>query len=336
LVELTRASRPRLLSILVPMSALILIAGFSYSLYNWRVTGSPLLLPYAAYTAQYEPSPHFIWQSHRPVPPYMHREMEAYLTFPNYVERQKTFKAVVRRAFEVTGIAIPQNPAQLVHPKIAVNILFGIVFLLSAMVVARDRSMRIPLITVIVVIVGMIPETFFSDHYAAPAAGAMLMIVVQGLRHASVLHFWRRGLGRALPVLLTAAALAVVVVYSVLVLPFATHAPQWITIDRPRVLAHVSRFPGDHLLVVRFGSSFSIDDGEWIYNEPDLERARIIWARDMGSEANRAMLHHFRDRQVWYVFKDRGPARVYRAGTALEPPLDEFPVALLTGTRNRE
>lgn len=334
LLWVVRAPRQRLTAVFAPMSALLVIAGSGYAFYNWKVTGSPLQMPYTAYTARYEPAPHFIWQSRHSVPPFLHREMEAYLTFPGLVEKQRTFRAAAWRALEVIGIPHPFNVRDLRHPKVAANVLFGVALLISAAVTIGSRSMRVPLLMLAVFVAGLIPETFFFDHYAAPAAGLTLLVIVQGLRRAAVSACWRRGIGRGLPVMLSFGALAAVLAYVVLLLPFATHPPQYITIDRPRVIAHVSRFSGKHLLLVRFGPSYTIDDGEWIYNEPDLEDAQVVWARDMGPELNGDLLRDFRDRQVWYVYKDRGPARIYRADeVAADPSLGIASTGLVTPLR---
>ena len=315
------------------MSVVLVIAGTALAVYNWKITGSPIRMPYAAYTARYEPTPHFIWQSRRPVPPFLHREMEAYLSFAGQVEKQRTLRGAALRVLEVTGLAPATGQFKLSHPKVLTNVLFGAVLIFSIAAVARFRSMRIPLITLAVIVAGLIPETFFFDHYAAPAAGLMLLIVVQGLRRAAVQQCWRRSTGRALPALLSCGALAAFAMYSLLLLPFATHPPQSITVDRPRVIAHVSRFDGKHLLLVRFGPSYNIHDGEWIYNEPDIEAARVVWARDMGPELNAALIRGFADHQVWYVYKDRGPARVYRADRPVEPPLGAPAPVLLARLR---
>lgn len=323
-------------AVALPIAALVVPLVAVHAYYNWRVTGSPSTLPYAAYTAQYEPTPHFFWQTRRQVAPFVHREMEAYLSFPGVIEEQRSVRAVAVRSLETIGIALPNTRRMAAHPAIFSGLVFGLALIVSTAFAARDRSMRIPLFALVIFVLGLLPETFFFQHYAAPAAGLMLLIVVQGLRHASVLGCWRRSVGRALPAALSAGSIIAVVVYAWFLLPFSTHPPQYITIDRPRVAAHVSKHPGKHLLLVRFGSRFSIHHGEWIYNEPDIGSAKLLWARDMGPELNRAMIEHFRDRQVWHVYKDTGPARVYRAGTSFDPALDASPPAVTALLRYKE
>jgi hypothetical protein len=323
------AMRQRLVAVVAPMVVVGVTAAIPYALYNWRVTGSPAVLPYAAYTAQYEPVPHFIWQSGRNVRPFNHSELQDYLSFPGFVERQRSLRAAGSRVLEVIGIPATISVHGVNHPAAAVALVSGLALMAAVFLVFRDRKMRIPLIMLAVFVAGLLPETFFYEHYAAPAAGLMFLVLVQGLRHVSLWQFWRKGPGRLLPSVLSLAVVATIAVYGIFLAPQAIHDPGYIKIDRPRVSAHVCRMPGKHLILMRFGPGFSIHEGDWIYNEPDLDSARVIWARDMGDLLNKRLLEHFSDRQVWYVYKDRGPARIYRAGTVREPALTSAGSALV-------
>mgnify|MGYP003339145883 CR=1 FL=1 len=55
---------------------------------------------------------------------------------------------------------------------------------------------------------------------------------------------------------------------------------------------------GKHLVLVRYTSRHEVN-WEWIYNEADIEKAPVVWASDMGEEANRGLMEHFRSRQIW-------------------------------------
>jgi peptidoglycan/LPS O-acetylase OafA/YrhL len=74
---------------------------------------------------------------------------------------------------------------------------------------ARDRRMKLLLITAIVTIAGLAVEAWHQPHYFAPMTCVIYAIVIQGLRH---LRQWRRpgsNLGRALLPIIGLACLAV-------------------------------------------------------------------------------------------------------------------------------
>jgi hypothetical protein len=44
-----------------------------------------------------------------------------------------------------------------------------------------------------------------------------------------------------------------------------------------------------------------------VYNEADIDRAKVVWARDMGPEKNQELLAYYKDRRVWLVEPDKPP-----------------------------
>jgi hypothetical protein len=51
-------------------------------------------------------------------------------------------------------------------------------------------------------------------------------------------------------------------------------------------------------------------DRDWVYNEPDIDHAAIVWARDMGNTDNQELLNYFKDRRVWRINGDSSPPRL--------------------------
>jgi hypothetical protein len=100
-------------------------------------------------------------------------------------------------------------------------------------------------------------------------------------------------------------------------------APSERGLELADVLAGLERMPGQHLVLVRYGPTH--DPGlqmEWVYNRADIDRARVIWARDMGDSDNSRLLRYYRDRDVWLIEPDRHPVRLlpYLPSRAGEPP----------------
>jgi hypothetical protein len=98
--------------------------------------------------------------------------------------------------------------------------------------------------------------------------------------------------------------------------PFATWCSLGpVNLERAAVLAQLERTPGSHLAIVRYGPHHPIDMHEWVYNEADINAAKVIWARDMAPAENKELIDYFHDRHVWLVDADATPPRVvpYRA-----------------------
>jgi hypothetical protein len=60
---------------------------------------------------------------------------------------------------------------------------------------------------------------------------------------------------------------------------------------------------GRHLVIVRYGRKHSPHQ-EWVYNEADIDRSRVVWAREMDLIRNRALLEYFKDRHAWLLSVD--------------------------------
>jgi hypothetical protein len=53
---------------------------------------------------------------------------------------------------------------------------------------------------------------------------------------------------------------------------------------------------------------------QWIYNEADIDAARIVWARDLGGERNAALRAYFSTRRVWMLDPNVQPAKYEEIG----------------------
>ena len=89
--------------------------------------------------------------------------------------------------------------------------------------------------------------------------------------------------------------------------PFIMRMPP--DIDRARVINRLENTPGKHLIIVKT-NYFSWPGFDWVYNEPDIDGSKIVWARDMG-DRNRELLDYFKDRQVWEINVDYRILRAY-------------------------
>lgn len=286
----------------VPAVAFLLIVVLAMGYYNWRGTGNPLFMPYMANHQQYHITRPFIWQARQPIPDYRHAVMRSLYVIhelPDYLNR-----------------SVEGGFAQMLRKQIAVYYEFFVwpafilgVFALWAMM--KSRKMRVVAVTFFVMLLGLLMEQWPAQaQYAAPILGAILLIVIYGLRLAWTLRPKQIPVG---PMLVRSFVLGVLVI-GLLAAGKAALNPFHVSdedqsvareIERASLVSRLSTIPGDHLVFVHF---HPWDRGEifWIYNDPDLSKSRIIWAYDMGDAENRELMKLYPNRHDWLIDKDGG------------------------------
>jgi len=86
--------------------------------------------------------------------------------------------------------------------------------------------------------------------------------------------------------------------------------------------------PGPQLVFVRYFPTHDVNH-EWVWNRADLMNAKVVWARDLGSEHNSLLLQRMGGRTVWSLLADVGEPRLVpysevlaHAPNGLPPPED--------------
>jgi hypothetical protein len=84
--------------------------------------------------------------------------------------------------------------------------------------------------------------------------------------------------------------------------------PKWPrgNLDRPRIISELTAIPGGDLVFVRYSPTHDVD-WEWVYNDADIDRSEVVWARDMGARANEELLHYYPRRRAWLLQADEAP-----------------------------
>jgi hypothetical protein len=82
------------------------------------------------------------------------------------------------------------------------------------------------------------------------------------------------------------------------------------------VSAQLESSPGRQLAIVRYNSSHN-SLLEWVYNEADIDNAKVVWAREMSADENRKLIDYFGDRHVLLVEADENPPKVSAYSPAL-------------------
>jgi hypothetical protein len=285
-----------LVRMVAPIVVVLGVTGAAMAAYDRAVTGSPLTLPYAIHEQAYGVTPLFLFGRARPQPPpYRHQALRNFHT------------GYALQAFE--SRRTPRGfLAVVVFRLVALGAFFlggALVMMVAGVACAlRDRWTRIAFASLVVVVVALLAETWFFPHYAAPAAPLIYVVVTQSLRR---LRAWHRGQS---PMVRTAVDTVVpVLLVSVVASLFLAPPPsEAFGRARAKIVAELSARSGRDLVIVRYRPDHFVHE-EWVYNEADIDGARVVWARDMG-DANARLLEYFRDRKIWLLEADEQPHRL--------------------------
>jgi hypothetical protein len=291
--------------VFLPATCVLIASGAAMGYYYWRVTGSPFRMTYAVNRETYAVVPYFLFFSKRAVPEYHHAVMRDYYAGweVSQFDEARTLTGFVRR----TGNKILQLWRFYLGPAFSLP-------LLAFPWIVRDRRMRLALVAGAIFCAGWLIETWTFPHYVAPATGLVYLVLVQCMRH---LRLWRRNGAGGTPVGQLLVRSVPVVCVGMIVLRLAgivAHAPlepHWPlgNLDRVQIVERLNALAGTHLIIVRYGADHNVDR-DWIYNAPDIDQARIVWARDMGKERNLELLRYFHDRHVWLMSGDESPPQL--------------------------
>jgi hypothetical protein len=78
-------------------------------------------------------------------------------------------------------------------------------------------------------------------------------------------------------------------------------------LDRLQVTRELSQLDGQQLVIVRYSPTHDVDH-EWVYNDADIDGAKVVWARDMGAQ-NEELLRYFGNREAWILNGDDPAAK---------------------------
>ena len=142
-----------------------------------------------------------------------------------------------------------------------------------------------------------------SPHYLAPAAAVLIAIVVECCRH---LRASRVYVVKFLPIVMV-LVLTLRIAAQSLGLPYTQklNFQSWCcrvegNHNKARIAAVLDLIPGDHLVFVREKTD-EYNLLQWIYNDADIDRSRIVWARDLGPERDAELVRYYSERKVWMV-----------------------------------
>jgi len=73
--------------------------------------------------------------------------------------------------------------------------------------------------------------------------------------------------------------------------------------SRTAIAEKLNHTPGKHLIMVRYTDDHNIHD-DWVYNDAEIDKAKVLWARELDPEQNAKLFAYFKDRKIWLVTPD--------------------------------
>jgi len=284
------------LRVVLTLSLVLATAATWMAYYNWRVTGNPWTMSYAVHEETYGAAPFFLWQPTGPLPEYRHARiarlhgwlLDTYLyqrTWAGFVGEKWVALVNLWHFFLDIALSIP---------------------LLTLPWVLRNRRYWLPVAIVLAAWAALLTTTWANPHYFAPAGPALLLIVVQGLRHLRV-RTWQRASRRSL--LVRALVLAQFIGFGQYAWFHVRQPPGEFASRRAELVRRLEASPGRHLVIVRYGPDYNIHQ-EWVHNRADIDAARIVWARSISLTADRQLLEYFRARRIWRLRVNAAPPKL--------------------------
>ena len=281
----------------LPWFALMMVLSAQVGYYNYRITGSVLRMPYVVCEETYGISPLFIFQKEKPEPAYRHAELRALQE--DYLRFFRAQRASASALIKATGVKIHTILESCMWSRLL------LVPLLAALwAIRRDRWLRLSIPGGVLFSAAMLLGTWALPHYAAPAAGVFIALVITSMRRLKV---WSP-CGRRSGLLLVRGTLCLCALSSFLPIWRLTHRDinRW-DFQRAHLLHRLESEPGSHLVFVHYRPDHN-PHREWVYNAANIDRAKVVLARIMSPEQNAALRESFADRRLWLIEADANPA----------------------------
>jgi hypothetical protein len=289
----------------VPVSLVLLLTAAGMALYFNAVTGSPFRTPYQVNRETYGWPMTQFWLPRTIVEPSIHAPMLNYYLWELQAHNQiHSPQALLNELWT----RVRHLWSFFIGPLLTLPLLL---FGRRAWREVRARGLLPPLV---IVLVAVLAGQSAVPHYLAPVSGIFLLLIVQAIRHLWVWRVRGRDTGAFLTLAVLTGLVLIVVVRPFEIVPMGEGAFSWCCVipgntARAKLIEMLDRQPGGQLVMVRYKPNhyFHI---EWVYNEADIDSAKIVWAREIDPVEDARLLDYFHDRKVWLVEADENPAFV--------------------------
>jgi hypothetical protein len=297
--------------VVIPIAIVLLPCAAVMAYYNWRVTNSALTVPYWVHERQYMAAPLFYFQQTPVVPVYRHEQMRQFHELGAGTEWQqhRTFGGFLK---------ITRENIATIAPAYGRPLPIAIALLSSLLMLRRRLTLLALLVCIGLPVIHMSLSPWMRIQYMAPGAPFFFALVAVGMHR---LERWRLG-----PMRIGAALVMVIVITHVYAgLWFATRynrrEPPPPGGRRAELVSWLEQQPGKHLLIVRYGPLHDAIQ-EWVFNDAEIDAAKVVFAREIASERNEPLLDYFKDRRAWLLevdFPDTSDPHGTRSVTRLTP-----------------
>jgi hypothetical protein len=297
-----RISLPR---VILPLFAMLILTAAFIGYYNWRVSGNPFVLPFTINNRTYMTTPLFIWQKARAPLQYANQQFSDFYNDDNRGYWMFWFQSGMHRLLEHTVEEIRVFLYAYFEPQF-------ILLLIAIPCVLRGRKMRFPFAQFLFCLLASLTSIWFWPHYVAPLTATVFLLVVQALRYLRRWEFRGRPIGVGLSRVIVLFTVAMIPLHAIEAIrnpqslsQFETRMP-----ERATIAAQLEAMPGKQLVIVRYSDDHDPNE-EWVYNRADIDRAKVVWAREIPDLNIQPLLEYFRTRTAWLVEPDASPPRLY-------------------------
>jgi hypothetical protein len=291
----------------IPVALVLLLTSAGMAVYFNAVTGSPFRIPYQVNRDTYGWPMTQFWLPKPVVAPSIHKPMRDYYLWELEAHDQLRSPRVL---ISELWLRVRRLWTFFIGP------LLSLPLLLCGRRAWRDARARGLLPPLLIVLIGVLAGQSATPHYLAPVTGIVLILIVQAIRH---LRLWRvrgRDIGAFLAqaVLLSLTILVAIRPFSLL--PMGDGAMSWCCVtpgnmSRVQLINALDRQIGGQLVIVRYKPNHYFHV-EWVYNDADIDGAKVVWAREINAEEDRRLLDYFHDRTVWLLQADEDRPLVER------------------------
>jgi hypothetical protein len=285
-------------------AAAVLALGFLFTgYYCWRVTGSPVRMPYSVNRDTYG------WPENLAILP------------PKKVKaRHAALQAMYEQ--EVGNRSHYSSPARIINSldtrffdcwTFYVGPALTFPLLVLPWVLREKNARTLFLFAAVIAFINLFQLLLYPQHLA-PICGVIVALLTFGVRH---IYGLVKGLVPATALYLLAVfpiLLCAVSVFKLRAEPLGITLSYWerayeIHRDfRAALMQDLEHRPGKHLIIVRY-SPVHPPNEEWVYNRANIDAAKVVWAREMDPKSDAQLIEYFSGRHVWLLEPDTIPIR---------------------------